>query len=232
MIGAAYTAPVLLPARPLRVSCAREPARGSARPPAPRRARRVRRQARPSASLRRQRAPRGRQLLGLLQARNRARARAVPARRGRARARAAARPALQQDGRRVARARERPRPGRRVRLPRRQRGAGGLADAALRPAADPDRPLLEGRLGPRALGRGDGAQRPARDPALARGRRGVRLGPRASAGGAARGLGHLRAARARLHAPPERGRRAPGHVPGAGREDPLPAASSASRRSS
>ena len=74
--------------------------------------------------------------------------------------------------------------------------------------------------------------RPAAAPALARTSAPVRLGRHAAAAHPARGQGHLRAARARLHAPPVGRRRASRHVPRADREDPVSAASSASPRSS
>ena len=165
------------------------------------------------AALRRLR-PAGRgELLGLLPVRDRGEPGPLRAGRERARPRAAPRPALQQDGRGVARLRRGARPRGRVRLPGRLRGQPQPAPAALRPPEGPHRPLLEVGGGARAVGRGGGGEGPARAPALPGRGRGVRLGPRAPPRRAPRRLGHLRAARAGLHAAPERRGGAPRHVP-------------------
>ncbi len=188
---------------------------GRARAPVPHRSGRLPGPPRAPAAVRGAGAARGRELLRLLEARDRGQPGALRPRGERARARAAPRPPLQQDGRRLARLRRGHRPRHRVRLPRRPQPQPDARGAALRPRQGAHRPLLEGGGGPREVGRGRGREGPPRAAALPGRGRGVRLGPRAPARRPPRRLGHLRDARPRLHPPPDVGRLA-SRAPSAG----------------
>ena len=147
----------------------------------------------------------------------------VPARRDRAGARDPAGQPVQPDGRRVARARDRNRSRRRVRLPDGPHPERVPPDPSLRQPTGAARPLRPRPGRPRGLAEGirRGPSRAARPRTLEGGGRRVRMGPRASPQHPPRRFRDLRDPPARLHGPSfVRGRPTPAPSRGWSRRSP------------